>query len=110
MSAGSDIVLVLCECPPPILLKDACSVSRACSCPIESGRTAGKGISGVGHSTGTMQLLTCEAKATDAELSELREGLDDEVDLCGWELVVADIELGEGFELGHGPRQGCRNA
>ena len=75
--------------------------------PIVDGSSVQKSVR---HSTGTMQLLTCEAKATDAELSELREGLDDEVDLCGWELVVADIELGEGFELGHGPRQGCRNA
>ena len=59
--------------------------------------------------TGSTQVLTCEAKAVEDKLRELREVLNDEVDLCRWKLVVANIKLGESLELGHGPRQGCRN-
>ena len=59
--------------------------------------------------TGSTKVLTCEAKPFEAKLSELREALDDEVDVRGWELVAANIELGESLQLGHGPRQGCRN-
>ena len=59
--------------------------------------------------TGSTQVLTCEAKVGEVKLSELREALDDEVDVRGWELVAANTELGQGLKLGHGPRQGCRN-
>ena len=60
-------------------------------------------------STGSTQVLTCEAKPLEAKVCELREALGDEVDVRGWELVAANIELGQGLKLGHGPWQGCRN-
>ena len=63
----------------------------------------------VRRSTGTTQVLTCEAKVPEIKRCELREALDDEVDVRRWELVIADIERRESLELGHGPRQGCRH-
>ena len=64
---------------------------------------------GVGRSPGSTKVPTCEAKVGEAKVCELREALNDEVDVCGWELVAINIELGESLQLGHGPRQGCRN-
>ena len=58
---------------------------------------------------GSTQTLTCEAKITDAEPCEPWEALNDEVHVRGWELVVANLETGQGLKLGHGPGQGCRN-
>ena len=59
--------------------------------------------------TGSTQVLTCEAKVVDCKCCELRKALDDKVDVRGWELVPANLEIGQGLKLGHGPRQGCRN-
>ena len=53
----------------------------------------------VRRSPGTTQVLTCEAKALEIKHCELREALDDEVDLRQWELVEADVKLLESLEL-----------
>jgi hypothetical protein len=49
---------------------------------------------------------TCKPEVTDSKFGQLREALDDELDVRVLQLIACDTELPQGLELRHGPREG----
>ena len=84
---------------------------RLCICPIDSGRTECAlvvvlVILGTWCDFCEKREPTCESEVMDSECRQLWEALDDELHVRVLQLVAADIELLQGFELRHGPGEG----